>query len=160
MWVRNGITLRHQAHTYRSVSHRDVGYQRDLLMVQAALVLCGSPSERPGERFLAQMIDRFQMEQWFKGDYRVVSGFEETQQLDVIEDFFHLLVIALSERGNLIPSPDAKEQHDKVLEHDIAHALCFKPLSFSDLAGRVTEKVGESDDFQCPRLVCVHLLFY
>jgi E3 ubiquitin-protein ligase UBR1 len=147
MWVRNGITLRHQAHTYRSVSHRDVGYQRDILMVQAGLVLCGSEDERPGERFLAQMIDRFQMEAWFKGDYSVVPGFEEAQQLDVIEDFFHLLVIALCERGNLVPSQHEREQHDKVLQHDIAHALCFKPLSFSDLASRVTEKVGESDDF-------------
>ena len=147
MWVRNGITLRHQAGTYRSVSHRDVGYQRDILMIQAGLVLCGSESELPGERFLAQMIERFQMVQWFEGDYSIVSGFEELQQLDVIEDFFHLLVIALSERGNLVPSSNGKEQHDKVLQHDIAHALCFKPLSFSDLAGRVTEKVGESDDF-------------
>lgn len=147
MWVRNGITLRHQAHTYRSVNHRDVGYQRDILMLQAGLVLCGADNEMPGERFLAQMIDRFQMIAWFKGDYSVVPGFEEAQQLDVIEDFFHLLVIALSERGNLVPNADEKQQHDKVLQHDIAHALCFKPLSFSDLAGRVTEKVGESDDF-------------
>jgi E3 ubiquitin-protein ligase UBR1 len=147
MWVRNGITLRHQAHTYRSVTHRDVGYQRDILLVQAGLVLCGSSNELPGERFLAQIIDRFQMETWFKGDYSVVQGFEEAQQLDVIEDFFHLLVIALCERGNLVPSNNEREQHDKVLQHDIAHALCFKPLSFSDLASRVTEKVGESDDF-------------
>jgi E3 ubiquitin-protein ligase UBR1 len=147
MWVRNGITLRHQAHTYRSVSHRDVGYQRDILMIQTGLVLCGSTDELPGERFIAQMIDRFQMQAWFKGDYSIVLGFEEAQQLDVIEDFFHLLVIALCERGNLVPSVDGREQHDRVLEHDIAHALCFKPLSFSDLASRVTEKVGESDDF-------------
>ena len=147
MWVRNGITLRHQAHTYRSVSHRDVGYQRDILMIQAGLVLCGSANERPGERFLAQMIDRFQLAGWFQGDYTVLQGFEEQQQLDVIEDFFHLLVVAISERGNLVPRLDGREQHDKVLQHDIAHALCFKPLSFSDLASRVTEKVGESDDF-------------
>ena len=147
MWVRNGITLRHQAQTYRNVSHRDVGYQRDILMIQAGLVLCGSDEERPGERFLAQMIDRFQMQAWFKGDFTTVTGFEETQQLDVIEDFFHLLVVALCERGNLVSGQDGREQHDRVLQHDIAHALCFKPLSFSDLAGRVTEKVGESDDF-------------
>lgn len=147
MWVRNGITLRHQAHQYRSVNHRDIGYQRDILMIQAGMVLCGAENELPGERFLAQTIDRFQMTGWVRGDYSLMPGFEEFQQLDVVEDFFHLLVITLSERGNLVPSADAKEQHDRVLQHDIAHALCFKPLSFSDLAGRVTEKVGESDDF-------------
>lgn len=146
MWVRNGITLRHQAHTYRSVSHRDVGYQRDILMIQAGLVLCGSEAERPGERFLAQMIDRFQMSAWFKGNYATVTGFEEAQQLEVIEDFFHLLVIALSERRNLV-AMEGTSPRDRVLQHEIAHALCFKPLSFSDLASRVTEKVGDSDDF-------------
>ncbi|USW56018.1 Putative adaptor protein ClpS, core [Septoria linicola] len=147
MWVRNGITLRHQAHTYRSVSTRDVGYQRDIFMVQSGLVLCGAEDELPGERYLAQMLDRFQMVDWVKGDYSLVPGFEEPQQLDCIEDFFHLLVIALSERGNLLPSITEAEQHDRVLQHDIAHALIFKPLSFSELASRVTEKVGESDDF-------------
>ncbi|KAF2206769.1 hypothetical protein CERZMDRAFT_72050 [Cercospora zeae-maydis SCOH1-5] len=147
MWVRNGITLRHQAHTYRSVSTRDVGYQRDIFMIQSGLVLCGGDNERPGERYLAQMIDRFQMGDWITGKYQVVPGFEEPQQLDCIEDFFHLLVIALSERGNLHPRMTEAEQHDRVLQHDIAHALIFKPLSFSELASRVTEKVGESDDF-------------
>lgn len=147
MWVRNGVTLRHQAHTYRSVLHRDVSYQRDIFMVQAGFVLCGSDTERPGERYLAQMIDRFQMETWFKGDYSIIPGFDEFQQLDVIEDFFHLLVVALSERGSLNVASDAREQQDRLLQHDIAHALCFKPMSFSDLTTRVTEKVGESDDF-------------
>jgi len=147
MWVRNGITLRHQAHTYRSVNHRDVGYQRDIFMIQTALSICGAENERPGERFLAQIIDRFQMNAWFKGDYSIVQGFEDSQQLDVVEDMFHLLVIALSERGNLVPATEDNEQHDRILQHDIAHALCFKPLSFSDLASRVTDKVGESDDF-------------
>ncbi|KAK3671758.1 E3 ubiquitin-protein ligase ubr1 [Recurvomyces mirabilis] len=160
MWVRNGITLRHQAHTYRSVNHRDVGYQRDLLLIQTGLVLCGAETEKPGERYLAQMIDRFEMTRWFQGDYGVRAGFEEGQQLDVLEDFFHLLVVCLSERGNLVPNSSssssstisassgsqqhARQQH---LQHDIAHALCFKPLSYSDLKNRVTDKVGDSEDF-------------
>ncbi|KAK5687589.1 E3 ubiquitin-protein ligase ubr1 [Elasticomyces elasticus] len=147
MWVRNGITLRHQAHTYRSVNHRDVGYQRDIFMVQSGFVLCGSDTERPGERYLAQMIDRFELVRWFRGDYSVLPGYEESQQLDVIEDFFHLLVVALSERSALAPAASEKEQHAKQLRNDIAHALCFKPLSFSDLKARVTDKVAESEEF-------------
>ena len=147
MWVRNGITLRHQAHTYRSVSHRDVGYQRDIFMIQAGLVLSGQDHERRGERFLAQMLDRFQMVPWVMRNFTVVPGFEESQQIDVIEDFFHLLVIALCERDNLVPDVDGKEQHARLLQHDIAHALCFKALSYSDLTNRITEKVSESDDF-------------
>jgi E3 ubiquitin-protein ligase UBR1 len=147
MWVRNGITLRHQAHQYRSVSQRDVGFQRDIIMIQTGLVLCGSKGERVGERFLAQIIDRFQMTAWFNEDFSLVPGFEEQQQLDVVEDLLHSLVVALSERGNLLTGIDERTQHDRILQHDIAHALCFKPLSFSELGSRVTEKVGESDDF-------------
>jgi E3 ubiquitin-protein ligase UBR1 len=147
MWVRNGITLRHQAHQYRSVNHRDVGFQRDILMVQAGLVLCGSDSEKPGERYLAQMIDRFEMTRWFQGDYGVVPGFEEIQQLEVIEEMFHLLVVALCERSNLTAGSTQQEQLARNLQHDIAHTLCFKPLSFSELKARVTDKVGESEAF-------------
>jgi len=148
IWVRNGITLRHQAHTYRSVSVRDISYQRDLFMLQAGLVLCGSDDEQPGERFLVQMIDRFQLVRWVKHDFTPVEGLEESQQIDIIEDFFHLLVIALCERGNLAVPVQGENQFDKILQHDIAHALCFKPLSFSDLNTRVTEKIADSDSFQ------------
>lgn len=148
MWVRNGITLRHQAHTYRSVSVRDISYQRDLFMLQAGLLLCGSDNEKPGERFLAQMIDRFDIVKWVKGDYAAVEGLEDSQRIDMLEDFLHLLVIALCERGNLAVPPQGEDQFDKILQHDIAHALCFKPLSFSDLNTRVTEKIADSDSFQ------------
>ena len=147
MWVRNGITLRHQAHTYRSVAHRDVGYQRDIFMMQAGFVLHGSESGGSDDRFLAQVLDGFDMDRWVGGDHAVPSGYDESQQIDVFEDFYHLLVIVLSERGNLIPSINGDEQHDVLIQHDIAHTLCFKPLSFSDLAARVTEKISESHDF-------------
>lgn len=147
MWVRNGITLRHQAHTYRSVALRDVGYQRDITLLQTAFVLCGSNDEPIGARFLAQVIDRFQLDGWVKGDYSVIPGFKESQQLDVIEDFLHLLVVCLSERGSLVPAGHEGQHHDKMIQHDIAHALCFKPLSFSDLTMRITEKITDSDGF-------------
>ena len=148
MWVRNGITLRHQAHTYRSVSVRDISYQRDLFMLQAGLLLCGSDDEKPGERFLAQMIDRFDIVRWVTCDFTAVEGLEDSQRIDMLEDFLHLLVIALCERGNLAVPSQGEDQFDKILQHDIAHALCFKPLSFSDLNTRVTEKIADSDSFQ------------
>lgn len=148
MWVRNGITLRHQMHTYRGVTQRDVSYQRDIFMIQAGLVLCSSDEEPLGSRFLAQMIDRFEMSKWVSGDYSVSEGYEEQQQLDVIEDFFHLLVVALSDRSALIPNLDPQVQHLRSLKLDVAHALCFKPLSYSELTLKVTDRVADSQDFQ------------
>jgi E3 ubiquitin-protein ligase UBR1 len=84
IWVRNGITLRHQMTQYRSVSQRDVSHQRDIFLLQSALVLC-DPSI-----FLASMIDRFGLNGWMTGKYEASQhGFEDSQAIDVVEDFVH-----------------------------------------------------------------------
>ena len=142
IWVRNGITLRHQMTQYRSVSQRDVGHQRDLFLLQAALTLC-NPSV-----FLASMIDRFGLTGWMSGKYDAGQhGFEESQAIDVVEDFVHLLIIMLSERTSLIPAEENGESHLAALRKDIAHVLCFKPLSFSDMTARLSDRVQNMVEF-------------
>lgn len=153
MWVRNGITLRHQMHTYRGTSQRDVSYQRDIFLLQAGLVLCGNfenDSDEPdslGERFLAQILDRYDLGDFINGIFSLPEGYDEQQRLDVAEDFYHLLVILLSERGNLIPATNKSDQHIKALQRDVAHVLCFKPLSFSDISNRLTDRMADSEEF-------------
>jgi E3 ubiquitin-protein ligase UBR1 len=147
MWVRNGVTLRHQMHQYRGTSQRDVSYQRDIFMLQAGLVLCGNPEESLGERFLAQIVDRFDLSGFVNGVFDLYPGYDEQQRLDVTEEFFHLLIILLNERQNLLPGQDKPSQHVKLLQRDIAHVLCFKPLSFSDISNRLTDRVADSEEF-------------
>jgi E3 ubiquitin-protein ligase UBR1 len=147
MWVRNGVTLRHQMNQYRGTTQRDVSYQRDIFMLQAGLVLCGSATESLGERFLAQIVDRFDLSNFVNGDFDRHAVYDENQRLDVTEEFFHLLIILLSERQNLLPGQVKTDQHIKVLQRDIAHVLCFKPLSFSDIANRLTDRVADSEEF-------------
>ncbi|KAL1310949.1 hypothetical protein AAFC00_001172 [Neodothiora populina] len=147
MWVRNGITLRHQMHTYRGTSQRDVSFQRDILLLQAGLVLCGSEEEPLGVRFLAQIIDRFNLNDWVCGVYDPPEEYDEQQRLDVVEEFYHLLIVLLSERQNLIPGADNADSHVKAIQRDIAHVLCFKPLSFSDISARLTDRVADSEEF-------------
>jgi E3 ubiquitin-protein ligase UBR1 len=84
MWVRNGLSLRHQMSTYRGVSQRDLAHHRDIFLLQTALVTC-SP-----KRVLASMIDRFGMVDWMKGSYVLRPGYEDTQLVDVAEDLIHL----------------------------------------------------------------------
>lgn len=142
IWVRNGITLRHQMTQYRSVSQRDVSHQRDLFLLQAALVLCDP------ETFLASMIDRFEMTGWVSGKYQASqSNFEDAQTLDVVEDFVHLLIIILSERTSLSPVEENSEIHLAAMRRDIAHVLCFKPLSFSDMTARLSDRIQNMDEF-------------
>ncbi|EON65513.1 hypothetical protein W97_04751 [Coniosporium apollinis CBS 100218] len=141
MWVRNGITLRHQMSTYRGVIQRDVAYQRDIFLLQAAMVLC-SPAA-----FLASVVDRFGLLEWVTGSFTVRPGWEDTQTIDVAEDFIHLLIVLLSDRASLVPSENDGKPQINAIRRDIAHILCFKPLSHSELTQRLSEKIQEADEF-------------
>ena len=142
MWVRNGLSLRHQMSTYRGVSQRDLGHHRDIFLLQAALVLC-NPS-----RILMGMMDRFGVDDWMKGTYSIRPGYEDAQLLDVAEDFIHLIIVLLSDRTSLQPLEDEPCPQSLAIRRDIAHILCFKPLSFSDLCSRLADKFQDLEEFQ------------
>ncbi|GAP85956.2 putative ubiquitin-protein ligase E3 component [Rosellinia necatrix] len=142
MWVRNGISLRHQAMTYRNILTRDVTHARDIFLLQTAMVVCD-----PG-RVLASIIDRFGMESWVKGLYEITAAAQDaTQHLDVVEDMIHLLIVLLSDRTALIPTADEQQTHLMALHRDITHILCFRPLSFNEISSKLPEKFQEHEDF-------------
>ena len=70
LWVRNGMSLRHQMGQYKSVGLRDLGHQRDLFMLQTAFVACNP------ERVLATLVDRFGLSRWISGFDDPVLDFE------------------------------------------------------------------------------------
>ncbi|KAK2766312.1 hypothetical protein FQN54_007829 [Arachnomyces sp. PD_36] len=141
MWVRNGLSLRHQMSQYRGVSLRDVAYYRDIFLLQSALVTC-NPS-----RVLASIADRFGMVDWMSRNYMVRAGYEDTQLVDIAEEFVHLLLILLTDRTCLTADDDESNTRN-VISRDIAHVLCFKQLSFSDLSTRLSDRLLEADGFQ------------
>lgn len=142
MWVRNGLSLRHQMSQYRGVSSRDFAYYRDIFMLQTALVICDS------SRVLASMADRFGVVDWMTRNYVPRAGYDDAQVLDVTEDFIHLLVILLTDRTSLTAIDDSESMMRENIRRDVAHVLCFKPLSFSDLSTRLSDKLLDSDLFQ------------
>ena len=142
IWVRNGLSLRHQMHTYRGVLSRDLAHHRDIFLLQTAMVVC-DPS-----RVLASMIERFGMDDWMRSRSNIRPGYEPSQQLDVAEDFIHLLIVLLSDRTSLLPQDDHKSAQALSIRRDIAHILCFKPLSFSALSERLSEKFTNQEEFQ------------
>ncbi|KAI1195253.1 hypothetical protein F5X97DRAFT_308841 [Nemania serpens] len=142
MWVRNGISLRHQAMTYRNIVTRDVTHARDIFLLQTAMVVCD-----PG-RVLASIVDRFGMEKWVKGFYEITTAAQDaTQHLDVVEDMIHLLIVLLSDRTALMPTTDEQQTHLMALHRDITHILCFRPLSFNEISNKLPEKFHEHEDF-------------
>ncbi|KAL9005922.1 MAG: hypothetical protein Q9188_001336 [Gyalolechia gomerana] len=142
MWVRNGLSLRHQMGTYRGFANRDHAHNRDIFLLQTALVVCNRTV------ILASMIDRFGMDDWMRGNYLLRAGFETNQQLDVAEDFIHLMIILLSDRTLLQPQADATKPQTLSIRRDLTHILCFKPMPFSELYGRLSEKVQDAEEFQ------------
>ncbi|KAL9623663.1 MAG: hypothetical protein Q9160_002119 [Pyrenula sp. 1 TL-2023] len=141
MWVRNGLSLRHQMSQYKGVQHRDVAHLRDIFLLQTALVTC-DPS-----RVLASVIDRFGLDDWMRGRYAVRTGLEDAQLVDLAEDFIYLLIVLISERNSLLTLEDEHNPRLATLRKDIIHTLCFKPLSFSDLSQRLHERYQDYDEF-------------
>jgi E3 ubiquitin-protein ligase UBR1 len=142
MWVRNGISLRHQAATYRGVGARDVSHHRDIFLLQTALVVC-DPS-----RVLATIVDRFGMEKWVKGIFEQKStAQDDVQHLDVVEDMIHLLIVLLSDRTSLMAAEDEPSSTALAIRRDITHVLCFKPMSFNEICNKLPDKYQDQDDF-------------
>ncbi|KAK1755170.1 E3 ubiquitin-protein ligase [Echria macrotheca] len=142
MWVRNGLSLRHQAGTYRGVTQRDVSHHRDIFLLQTALVVC-DPS-----RVLASMVDRFGMEKWVKGIFEQKSrAQDDIQHLDVVEDMVHLLIVLLSDRTSLMQNEENVGSHVPSMRRDLTHVLCFKPMSFSDICNKLPDKFQEQEEF-------------
>lgn len=142
MWVRNGLSLRHQAGTYRGVTQRDVSHHRDIFLLQTALVTC-DPS-----RVLASVVDRFGMEKWVKGIFeQKARAQDDIQHLDVVEDMIHLLIVLISDRTSLMRSEENVASHIPSMRRDLIHVLCFKPMSFSDICNKLPDKFQEQEDF-------------
>lgn len=141
MWVRNGLSLRHQMNTYRGVSQRDLAHQRDIFLLQTGLVICN-----PG-RFLVSIVDRFGLLRFMSGNFGPQAHEEESQLVDIFEDFIHLLLVLLTERTWLM-CPEEELTLKTCIRRDLIHNLCFKPLSFSDLSSRLADRYQELDEFQ------------
>lgn len=142
MWVRNGMSLRHQMNQYKSVTYRDVGHHRDLFLLQTALVSCNP------ERVLASMIDRFGLVSWVSGTLEASPDTDENQRVEIAEDFVYLLINMLSDRDTISFNTGDPESHLSVLRRDIAHTLCFKPLSYSEMTNRLTERAQDHEQLQ------------
>ncbi|OWP04931.1 hypothetical protein B2J93_6977 [Marssonina coronariae] len=139
MWVRNGMSLRHQMGTYRGVSQRDVSHHRDIFLLQTAMVVC------PPSRVLVSIIDRYSLEHWMKGIYEQKNDWlEDCHVLDVVEDFIHLLIVLVSDRTSLASA----DPHVLAMRRDITHVLCFKPLSFSDICSKLPDKFQDQEECQ------------
>jgi E3 ubiquitin-protein ligase UBR1 len=141
MWVRNGITLRHQMSAYRGHPRRELSFFRDIFLLQTAMVVL------PPAQVLASMIDRFDLTDWIQGNHSLRNGQDEQQKIDIAEDFIHLLIILLCDRIHVVPLANDPTPQITTAKRDIVHTLCFKPLSYSQLCSHIPDKFSDTDQF-------------
>ncbi|KAI5303766.1 hypothetical protein KEM56_007208, partial [Ascosphaera pollenicola] len=141
LWVRNGLSLRHQMSQYRMTMSRDLAYYRDIFLLQTAAIVV-DPS-----RFLASVAERYGINDWIKSNFAAKEDIDESQHVEIAEDFVHLLVIVLTDRNSLTFGENEAEAEKTAIRREIAHVLCFKALSFNELASRIHEKYTDSPYF-------------
>lgn len=158
LWVRNGISVRNQMTFYRDMTLRDYSFNRDIFMLQTALVTMD-----PQVAFL-QLLDR-----WGFLGLSINSAFDEEQKLYMVEALIHHLIALLVERHQLIPPGDwhpannllssqephpSKETHytqefeKRYIFQEIIQCLGFGPLSFSDIANIIPDYLIINEMFE------------
>ena len=140
LWVRNGFAIRGQLLHYRDYMLRELCYDQDLFILQAALVILEP------EVVLISILERFGLVGYFQPSSSSSSSetalesktspgahFQTPYDLphlgQMIEELFYVLITILSE-----PSSAAHLPLPLIIRREIIHALAMGPCSFSDLA--------------------------
>ncbi|KAL4402382.1 E3 ubiquitin-protein ligase Ubr1 [Malassezia pachydermatis] len=138
LWVRNGFAIRSQAYHYRdSMWMRDIMYDQDLFLQQCGLMLI-SP-----DRFLATMLDRFDLIDWFSG--RAWLGhatYDRDQMLFMAEEMLFLLAVLLNEI-----SVPAHWPIEAQVRRELVHYLALGPCTYSELTKQIPERFTDHGCF-------------
>ncbi|SCU79419.1 LAFA_0B03004g1_1 [Lachancea sp. 'fantastica'] len=138
-WVRNGSPIQHQARMYTKYSMREFTYFSDIYMLQLAMSI-GEPIE-----FFITYISRWGLKQWAQGmpsgDY---PDIEITTSM--VDQCFLLLIHLFSEIRN--PAMKSSiEGFEMTMHAELAHALCFKNSTHSELLNIIPEHVTKHPAF-------------
>jgi hypothetical protein len=112
LWVRNGILLRTQTIQFKDKTLRDC-YDRNIFLLQYAALKFGS------DLFLTTLSDRFGIVEWFNAEDREIPGFDPEKIPALIQEFFHIIIVILTERRFLTAEPLAQVFHREII-HQLA----------------------------------------
>ncbi|GAN09079.1 conserved hypothetical protein [Mucor ambiguus] len=135
VWVRNGYGIRNQAHHYRDISLRESTYDADVFLLQLGFATL------PPNRFLATLLDRFDLVKWFLGN-KTHDNYDASQTVFMVEELLNLLIVVACERANI----SGMSITDKI-RREIIHNLCLGSSAYSDLTKRIPERITEHPEF-------------
>ncbi|CCH41213.1 E3 ubiquitin-protein ligase [Wickerhamomyces ciferrii] len=137
-WVRNGLNALKQANTYKSPQLMyDSVYYRDIHLTQVAL-LATDP-----ERAFLNIIDRFELLNWFSSEVQVSGTVYEDKVFTIIEKLISFLYVLLSERSLFMEfeSKDKSTRHK--LKQVLIYSLFAEPLTYSEMEESLYEELSE-----------------
>ncbi|WBW73165.1 N-end-recognizing protein, UBR ubiquitin-protein ligase E3 Ubr1 [Schizosaccharomyces osmophilus] len=138
LWIRNGTTLRDQAHHYRNLSFHEYTFDLDLTLLQLVLVY-GNPNV-----VLPIYSERYQLSDQFIGNYFARHKHYDVPQLSSMFEEFMLLLISLVSHTAILDDWSMRDS----IKYEIAHLLCFQSLSYSEISKRVCEHFLDERDFE------------
>ncbi|XP_059148021.1 E3 ubiquitin-protein ligase UBR2-like isoform X2 [Physella acuta] len=135
MWRRNGYSLQNQVFFYSNLRCRQEMYDRDITMLQIAASLM------PGDEFLLQLLNKFNLLNWAKMEYDIPGGQEDSvrQTVTLAEEFLSLLIIVMEERYT--PGVGMVTKKDSI-KREVIHLLCLAPMAHSKLTKSLNEDIN------------------
>ncbi|CAL1548723.1 unnamed protein product, partial [Lymnaea stagnalis] len=135
MWRRNGYSLQNQVFFYSNLRCRQEMYDRDIIMLQVAASIL------PGDDFMLQLLNKFNLLNWSKMEYDIPGGQEDSvrQTVTLAEEFLCLLIILLEER--YIPGVGVVTKKDTI-KREVIHLLCISPMAHSRLSKALNEDIN------------------
>ncbi|KAL9542746.1 hypothetical protein MBANPS3_008455 [Mucor bainieri] len=137
VWVRNGYSIRNQAHSYRDVNVRESTLDCDIYLLQVGLTVCDS------NQMLLTLMDRFQLVDWFRGKAHKHSRYDASQTVYMVEDFLNLLIVCATEHGYA----SGTKTEDRVRQSIIQY-LGLSSMAYSELLKLVPESLSEHESFE------------
>jgi len=133
LWIRNGFSIYQMASYYSSVKLRSISYDTNIIFLQVASLVLSS------DVFLASLLDRFEVIDWFKGkSYSQKSGYSDEKVNLLVSEFLLLIIKILTFRKEI-----NGKGFEGNLRNEIIHLLIKKPLSFSEISGKVEKRYLE-----------------
>ncbi|EPQ32173.1 uncharacterized protein PFL1_00370 [Pseudozyma flocculosa PF-1] len=138
MWVRNGYTIRSQAHHFRDNSMRALMYDQDLFLIQAGMAAIDP------ERMLASMLGRFDLIDWFSGkDVTSHAVYDTTQAVFIAEELLFLLITCFSELAAIASWPT-----ERLVRRELVHFMALSQGTYSDITKNMSEKLCDHPSFE------------
>ncbi|QSL64805.1 hypothetical protein MERGE_002107 [Pneumocystis wakefieldiae] len=141
LWVRNGISIKGQAHHYHDLSLRDHTYDKDIKWIQL-LTVCGADLDDS----VLQIIRRYDIISdelvWSLKDAEQHPYYDKSQYFFMFESLLSLFITLFSERSITL-SYDINESTKK----ELSQILCFGPLAYSEIIKKIPENLYNNQNF-------------